>query len=400
MQDFSQLLKDKVDSIRHDWADAVAHDRQIPSAESLSQTAIEDHIDLVLVAMSQALSQIEEDDTAAVEAASISHGVLRANQGFDPTEIAQEYHLLRKVIFESIRSELLKGTAEELFRAVNVIDSVIDSAISQCFKSYVNERLQELEQVQSQLSLTVSELKRLARSNENSLATLAHELRTPLTSIIGYADLFLRQSKQEHDTSGIRKRDRDSLSSLDHIEQVLQGGRRLLRLINDALELSRYEAGKKQVIPEAIEVSELMQAVVKVIQPLVDNRKLQLKVNLEFAPKQVISDPLRLQQVLTNLLSNAVRYTETGTITLTCQELSHNRWSISIADTGIGIAPEDQLRLFVPFEQVGSFKSPDSTGLGLAIVARLVELLQGQIYLSSQLDEGSTFTVILPLEIE
>lgn len=400
MRDFSQLLKDKVDSIQQDWADAVAYDRQIPSADSLSRTAIEDHIDLVLVAMSQALSQIEEDDTAAVEAASISHGVLRANQGFDPTEIAQEYHLLRKVIFESIRSELLKGTPEELFRAVNVIDSVIDSAISQCFKSYVNERLQELEQVQNQLSLTVSELKRLARSNENNLAILAHELRTPLTSIIGYADLFLRQSKQEDDTFSIRKRDRDSLSSLDHIEQVLQGGRRLLRLINDALELSRYEAGKKQVIPEAIAVSELIQAVVKVIQPLVDNHNLQLKVNLEFAPKQVISDPVRLQQVLTNLLSNAVRYTERGTITLTCQELSHNRWSISIADTGIGIAPEDQLRLFVPFEQVGSCKSPDSTGLGLAIVARLVELLQGQIYLSSQLDEGSTFTVILPIEID
>lgn len=399
MRDFSQLLKDKVDSIQQDWADAVAHDRQIPSAESLSRTAIEDHIDLVLVAMAQALSQIEEDDTAAVEAASISHGVLRANQGFDPTEIAQEYHLLRKVIFEGIRPELLKGTPEELLRAVNVIDSVIDSAISQCFKSYVNERLQELEQVQNQLSLTVSELKRLARSNENNLATLAHELRTPLTSIIGYADLFLRQSKEEN-TSGIRKRDRDSLSSLDHIEQVLQGGRRLLRLINDALELSRYEAGKKQVIPEAIVVPELMEAVVKVIQPLVDSHNLQLKVNLEFAPKQVISDPLRLQQVLTNLLSNAVRYTETGTITLTCQELSQNRWSISVMDTGVGIAPEDQLRLFVPFEQVGSFKSPDSTGLGLAIVARLVELLQGQIYLSSQLDEGSTFTVILPIEID
>ncbi|MCU0550720.1 MAG: sensor histidine kinase [Leptolyngbya sp. Prado105] len=392
MRDFSQLLKDQMDSIRHDWVDAVARDRQIPSAESLSRTAIEDHIQLVLVAMSQALSQIEEDDTIAVENASISHGVLRANQGFEPTEIAQEYHLLRKVIFETIRPELLKGTAEELFRAVSVIDSVIDSAISQCFKSYVSERLQELEHVQNQLSLTVSELKRLARSNENNLSILAHELKTPLTSIIGYADLFLRQSKLE--------RDRDSLSSLDHIEQVLQGGRRLLRLINDALDLSRYEAGKKQVIPEVIEVQVLIEAVIKAMQPLIDDRDLQLILNLEFAPRQIMSDPLRLQQILTNLLSNAVRYTEAGSITLTCQELTNHRWSISVADTGVGIAPEDQMRLFVPFEQIGSVKSPDSTGLGLAIVARLVELLHGQIYLASQLGEGSTFTVILPLEID
>jgi signal transduction histidine kinase len=392
MQDFSQLLKDKIDCIKQDWVDAVAHDRQIPSAAHLSRLAIEDHIEHVLMAMAQTLSQIEEDDDATVEKASISHGVLRANQGFDPTEIAQEYHLLRKVIFESIRSDLLQGTTEELFRAISVIDSVIDSAISECFKSYVSERLQELEQVRNQLSLTVSELKRLARSNENNLSVLAHELKTPLTSIIGYADLFLKQSKQE--------RDRDSLSSLDHIEQVLQGGRRLLRLINDSLELSRYEAGKKQVISEAIEVRELIRVVIKLIQPLIDECKLQLVTNLEFAPQQVISDPLRLQQVLTNLLSNAVRYTESGCVTLTCQELSNDRWSISVTDTGIGIAPEDQVRLFVPFERVGSKRSPDSTGLGLAIVARLVELLQGQIYLASQPNEGSTFTVILPLEID
>lgn len=400
MQDFSQLLKDKIDCIKQDWVDAVARDRQVPSASQLSRTAIEDHIAHVLVAMAQTLSQLEEDDTATVEKASISHGVLRANQGFDPTEIAQEYHLLRKVIFESIRSELLKGTPEELFRAVSVIDSVIDAAISQCFKSYVSERLQELEQVQNQLSLTVSELKRLARSNEDNLSTLAHELKTPLTSIIGYADLFLKQSKQERGASGTRPRERDSLSSLDHIEQVLKGGRRLLRLINDALELSRYESGKKQVIPEAIEVRELIQAVIKLIQPLIDERRLKLITNLEFAPQEVISDPLRLQQVLTNLLSNAVRYTEAGSVTLTCQELSNNRWSFSVTDTGIGIAPEDQLRLFAPFERVESLRAPDSTGLGLAIVARLVELLQGQIYLASQPNEGSTFTVILPLEID
>jgi signal transduction histidine kinase len=390
MRDFSQLLKDRIDSIRQEWVSAVACDRQIQSADHLSRTAIEDHINDVLISMAQTLSQIEEEDAFAVEKASISHGVLRANQGFNPTEIAQEYHLLRKVIFENIQPELLKGTTEELFRAITVIDSVIDAAISQCFKSYVSERLKELEQVQNQLSLTVSELKTLARSNENNLSILAHELKTPLTSIIGYADLFLRRSQQEQDTS----------PSLEHIEQVLKGGRRLLRLINDALELSRYEAGKKQVIPEAIDVRELIDSVVRVIQPLIDDRDLKFITYLEFAPKQVISDPLRLQQILTNLLSNAVRYTESGSITLTCQEVSNNRWSISVTDTGIGIAPEDQMRLFVPFERIGSVKSPDSTGLGLAIVARLVELLQGQIYLASQPDEGSTFTVILPLEID
>ncbi|MBE9013806.1 sensor histidine kinase, partial [Pseudanabaenaceae cyanobacterium LEGE 13415] len=303
MQDFSQLLKENIDRIKTDWADAVASDRQIRSADTLSRTAIEDHIDDVLLAMSVSLSQTEGDDDATIAKASLSHGVLRATQGFDPSEIAQEYHLLRKTIFNIIRSELLTGTPEELFRAVSVIDSVIDLAISKCFKSYVAERLHELEQVRNQLGITVSELKRLARSSEDNLSILAHELKTPLTSIIGYADLFLRQSRQET---------RDSVGSLEHIEQVLRGGRRLLHLINDALELSRYEAGKMQVIPEAINLQSLIAAVLDLVQPLISDRDLQLMTDLDDAPEEVITDPFRLQQVLTNLVSNAIRYTETG----------------------------------------------------------------------------------------
>lgn len=236
MQDFSQLLKGKIDRIKQDWVDAVSRDRQIHSADTLSRTAIENHIDDVLLAMILSLSQTEADDDTTIEKASISHGVLRANQGFDPSEIAQEYHLLRNTIFDSIRADLLSSTAEEVFRAVTVIDSVIDLAVSQCFKSYVAERLDELEQVRNQLNITVSELKRLARSSEENLSILAHELKTPLTSIIGYADLFLRQSRKEEA--------QDSVSSLENIERVLRGGRRLLHLINDALELSRYQAGK------------------------------------------------------------------------------------------------------------------------------------------------------------
>ena len=392
MQDFSQLLKGKIDRIKQDWVDAVSRDRQIHSADTLSRTAIENHIDDVLLAMTLSLSQTEADDDTTIEKASISHGVLRANQGFDPSEIAQEYHLLRNTIFDSIRADLLSSTAEEVFRAVTVIDSVIDLAVSQCFKSYVAERLDELEQVRNQLNITVSELKRLARSSEENLSILAHELKTPLTSIIGYADLFLRQSRKEEA--------QDSVSSLENIERVLRGGRRLLHLINDALELSRYQAGKMQIIPEAINLPALIRAVLEVIQPLANERGLQLITELDEAPPEVISDPFRLQQILTNLASNAVRYTQSGSVTISCRTLPNDRWLISVADTGVGIDPADQLRLFVPFERAGTIRSPDSTGLGLAIVARLVELLHGNIYLASQPEEGSTFTAIFPLEIE
>lgn len=394
MEDFSQLVKDRIEQISQRWVESVARDRQIKSANNLERSAIEDHIDYVLAALSTALSQTQANDDVTIAKASISHGVLRANQGFDPAEIAQEYHLLRKAVFDTLRPDLLKGTSEELFRAISVIDAVVDAAISKCFESYVSERLHELNQVQSQLTMTVNELKRLVSANQSNLSILAHELKTPLTSIIGYADLFLRQARLTPD--------RDNVASLEHIERVLGSGRKLLHLINDALELSRYEAGKMAVYPEAIDVLALVESVVDLVRPLADDRHLKLMVNLDRAPQEVITDPIRLQQILTNLVSNAIRYTEVGTVTITVDQLPQERWSIAVQDTGIGIAPEDQQRLFDPFARAELSEQPpppDSTGLGLAIVARLVELLQGNIYFSSQIKEGSTFVVILPLEL-
>ncbi|WP_290887404.1 ATP-binding protein [Fischerella sp.] len=141
---------------------------------------------------------------------------------------------------------------------------------------------------------------------------------------------------------------------------------------------------------------------VEIMQPLADERGLQLVLNIEDAPPQVLTDPLRLQQILLNLISNAIRYTEKGSVTIECCTRADNQWSISVIDTGIGISEEDQARLFQPFVRAKSTKNQhpaDSTGLGLAIVERLVELLQGKIDLVSQIGQGSIFTVILPLKM-
>jgi hypothetical protein len=125
-------------------------------------------------------------------------------------------------------------------------------------------------------------------------------------------------------------------------------------------------------------------------------------VNCERSPEIVMTDPLRLQQIVTNLLSNAIRYTDSGTVQLTCQMLPEHQWSIAVSDTGVGIAPEDQSRVFDPFFRAenSGIQVPDSTGLGLAIVSQLVKLMQGRIELVSQVGVGSTFSVILPLEVE
>jgi hypothetical protein len=151
------------------------------------------------------------------------------------------------------------------------------------------------------------------------------------------------------------------------------------------------------------DVRSLINSVTEVLEPLAISKELQLVVDCSLAPDRILTDPLRLQQIVTNLVSNAIRYTQKGSIRLTCQILNENQWAIAVADTGQGIAPEDQVRIFEPFFRVGSSEQPylpDSTGLGLAIVSRLVKLLQGKIELVSQLGLGSTFTVIFPLEIK
>ncbi len=398
--DFSQLLVERIDAIAKNWVEAVRLDRQISSTDDLPRSAIQNHISDVLKAMATVLSQSQENDIQSIVENSLHHGVLRAEQGFAPTEIAREYRLLRQTIFSTLEADLLEGTVPEVMRAYNVIDATLDEAIAQCFKSYVEERLQELQQVQSQVELTNQELTRLVKANQDNLSQLAHELKNPLNSIIGYSELMLRSSRKNVEVQ-------DNFPNLEHIERVLRNSRHLLRLINDTLEISRYSAGKIELHPERIDVRSLINNVVEMLEPLAAAKELQMVVDCDSAssaacaPEKVLTDALRLQQIVTNLLSNAIRYTETGSVQLTCQMLSDNRWSIAVSDTGIGIAPNDQARVFDPFFQAGtSDRIPDSTGLGLAIVAQLVKLMQGKIELVSQVGVGSTFTVILPLEVK
>jgi len=396
MIDFGQLIVEKTETIIVQWVEAVRQDKEIESADELPRPAIENHLSHVLLAMGTVLSHSQDSAIQPIVEASLVHGELRAEQGFDPAEVAREYRLLRQVIFSVLEANLLAGTTVEAIRALRLIDAVIDEAIAQCFKSYVEERLRELQQLHNQLALNNQELTRLIRANQDTLSVLAHELKTPLNSIIGYSELFLRQQRRLPE-------DKDNLPKLEHIERVLRNGRQLLRLINDTLELYRADGGKMQLHLTLTDVRSLINNVVEILEPLAHTKQLQMVVDCSLAPQQVLTDSLRLQQVVTNLLSNAIRYTDFGKIQLISQKLDDNQWAIVVSDTGRGIATEDQVRIFEPFFRVGDHEQsyhPESTGLGLAIVARLVKLLQGKIELVSQVGISSTFTVILPLSVK
>ncbi|MBW4518964.1 MAG: sensor histidine kinase [Scytolyngbya sp. HA4215-MV1] len=394
MQDFSQLLKHKKLAITEQWITAVAESQRIASTEGLPRSAIRDHIDQVLAALVSVLARDQDNEIADIVKASLRHGKARAAQGFNPAEIAQEYHLLRSLLRQNLWTELMQETTKDAVRAIAMIDEVIDAAISVCFQSYMEERTAELQQIQQQLHLTVQELQRLVQVSQDNVSLLAHELKTPLSAMIGYAELFLRQQRKVSDTTEL---------SYDAIERIIRAGRKLVYLINDALEFSQSDDGQVCVKPVAISIAAVLNDIVETMHLLAEEKGLTLTLEIDQAPASVTTDSLKLQQIVINLVSNAIRYTDTGTITVRSKTLSAESWSISIIDTGIGIASEDQSRIFNPFVRAtppDRLPPAESSGLGLSIVERLVKVLHGNIYLTSQVGIGSTFTLILPMHLQ
>ncbi|MBE9045080.1 sensor histidine kinase [Pleurocapsales cyanobacterium LEGE 10410] len=393
-KDLGRILLAKTKTIAQSWIEAIREDVDIESSKQLEYESVRNSIPLVIEALATLLSQSINNQQQKLENYSFEHGVVRAEQDYDVAEMVREYGLLRKVIFTVLKSDLIASSPDEILQSIELIDSVIDRVISLSLESYLATRLEELERVRGQLLLTNQELTRLVESQREDVSYLAHELKSPLNSIMGFSNLLLQQQQK-------LTRDSETSLSLQCTEKVITNSKQLLRLINDVLEISRYEAGKMPLNLEPTDVRSLITLVVEALEPSAEQKNLELIVDCDRAPEQVLSDPLKLRQIITNLTSNAIRYTESGLVKITCLMTDDRQWYIAFSDTGIGIAPELKAQIFKPYYRAGAVDdySPDSTGLGLAIVERLVKLLQGEISLVSEPAEGSIFTVTFPLEI-
>jgi len=252
-----------------------------------------------------------------------------------------------------------------------------------------------------------NQLAEVSRHKSQFLASMSHELRTPLNAIIGFSEVLLDPSV-------------GTLSPAEQEEfltNILTSGKHLLRLINDVLDLSKIEAGKLELSPDAVGLAELVEGVLATVKSLAMKKRIRLMSTHAPELPPVWADPPRLKQILYNLLSNAIKFTpEGGQVSVAARMPDDRRGAqaqsstgeetlaprqyveVAVTDTGIGIPPEDFERIFGEFEQVTdpARRHQEGTGLGLALVKRLVEMHGGEIRVESAPGRGSTFTFTLP----
>ena len=252
-------------------------------------------------------------------------------------------------------------------------------------------RFYDFEQLEGQnraLEEANQQIQEANRLKSEFLANMSHELRTPMNAIVGFSRLVHRKAK------GLLPE-----RQVGNLEKVLQSSEILMSLINDVLDLSKIEAGRLEIAPEKFSLHELVESCLGTVTPMVKGN-VETRAELPEEIDVIYSDSSRIRQILINLLSNAAKFTEQGSITVSVKETGESLIDLAVTDTGIGIPPESVEYIFEEFRQVdgSTTRKYGGTGLGLPISKRLAQMLGGDIRVESTVGEGSTFIVSLPTQ--
>ena len=246
---------------------------------------------------------------------------------------------------------------------------------------------EELQEQNRELEIQREKVQEANQLKSEFLSNMSHELRTPLNSVMALSRVLLMQAKETL-----------SKEELGYLEIIERNGKNLLSLINDILDLSKIEAGKMEMVPRNVRISESIEMLMERLAPLAREKGIQLHADISPDLPRIISDENRLQQIFQNIMGNAVKFTSKGSVTVSAHPHG-DTLQIKIADTGIGISEKNLPYIFEEFRQVDgtAARSYEGTGLGLAIAYKTAKMLGGDISVESTPGKGSTFTLILPI---
>src|SRR6218665_288767 len=298
-----------------------------------------------------------------------------------------------RIVLSSLEKEILQKSNAKINKSKSAINNTIQiiawvGAITFCllilFAGIIIRDLTISQKYRQQLEMLNDEKENLLRSKTMLMATVTHDIQTPLGSVIGFSDLM-----KNTETTPKQKQ---------YLDNIKHSALYIMKLVNDLLDFSKLENNKITIEKVAFNFKELIESTCKPLEPNATNKNIELRYDVEDELDQnFISDPYRLKQILTNLISNAIKFTQRGSVEVVAK-LESNNIIIAVIDTGIGIAKEEQAAVFKEFTQAhpGIEKKFGGTGLGLTIAKRLLEMLHGSIALESVENQGSIFTISIP----
>mgnify|MGYP005843522807 CR=1 FL=1 len=320
----------------------------------------------------------------------------RTRQGVVVNDVFEDENFLPNPLLPETRSEMAVPmiVSDQLIGVLDVQSDEVgrfddeDVRIKTALANQIAVAVQNARLYQQQVQ-TAEQARKLDRLKNEFLASMSHELRTPLNSIIGYAEVMIDGVDGELPEEAI-----------EDVQAIHESGKHLLNMINDILDLAKIEAERLELDREPTELAEAVDEVQRITAILVKDKPVRLTTDLPANMPAVHADRIRLRQILNNLMSNAVKFTNEGEVRVTAQHVPDDKMvMISVEDTGIGIAPEHLGEVFEQFRQVdgSSSRRAGGTGLGLAITKRLVEMHGGRIWVESELGKGSKFKFTIPV---
>lgn len=307
------------------------------------------------------------------------------------TKIAQEFiksgawdYIIESMISPDILQKTLKNSMR-IYQAEKELQSINQQLRES--NEILQQKNEELKQQQKQIHLKNLQLQEASRRQAQFLSTISHELRTPMNAIMGFSQLLLRQYP-------------DPLTSqqTDIIQRIFNNSQSLLTLINEVLDYSKLNSDQMDLTVEEVNLKTLVQLTVGELSCLMTNKDVTLDVDINLSNPLVFNDKNFLRRIIINLLSNAIKFTPEGRIDVKVWEINPQKLAISVEDTGVGIAQEHLQTIFSPFQQVDQTltRQHSGTGLGLAIVYSLIKMMEGEIYVTSELEKGSVFRLEIP----